>query len=195
MYSLYKFVDQGVIFFAPDSLMPHPEVERVLLQLDIIGADIDGHRQTPGRMNPGTGGIKRQLTDRYAHPGNTQIAQPENAFTVGDHNDTNLFVGPILQDFRKPAFVFIGNKNAFRAAINMDKLLTSQADGRGVYDGHHLFEMIGQHPIKQGLVAILESHQKNVFLQVGRFAVVISHDPQHLLFHGIDSRRQEPPEP
>jgi len=53
--------------------MTHPEVERVFLQLDIVGADIDGHRQTPGGMNPGTGGIKRQLTDRYAHPGNTII--------------------------------------------------------------------------------------------------------------------------
>jgi len=72
--------------------------------------------------------------------------------------------------------------------------LAGQAHRGGVDDGHHLLQVIGDDPVVQGLVAVLEGGEEDVFFQVVGFAPVIAHDPHHLLRHGVDARRQQPPQ-
>ena len=58
------------------------------------------------------------------------------------------------------------NEDPLGPAEDVDVFLAGQADGGGVDDGHHLLEVIGEHPVEEGLVAVLEGGEEDVFFQV-----------------------------
>src|SRR2546427_559521 len=58
----------------------------------------------------GASRIEAQLADRDAHPIGAQIAQPENPFSVRDHDDPHVRMRPVPQHFPDHALLVPGDK-------------------------------------------------------------------------------------
>ncbi len=107
------------------------------------------------RVHARAGRIERKLADRYAHAVCTQIAQPENALTVGDHDDAYIRLRPIAQHVGDFALVVERNEHAVRPAKDVAIMLTGLSDHGRVDDRHHLLDVIHQHPVEQRFIAVL----------------------------------------
>ena len=64
--------------------MPPADVKRIGQPLDVVGADVEEHRQGGAGMDAAASGVKRELADRDAHAASTLIAEAEDALAVGD---------------------------------------------------------------------------------------------------------------
>ena len=66
------------------------DVERVVEQLLVLGADVERDRQARLRVDAGAGRVERQLADRDAHAIRAEVAQAEDALAVGDHDHADV---------------------------------------------------------------------------------------------------------
>ncbi len=73
----------------------------------------------------------------------------------------------------------------------MRELLAGLTYGRRINDRHQLLQMIGQHPIEKGPVAIKQGHHGDVFTKRGTVAAHPFHHPLDLIVHGRDMSRQQ----
>ena len=142
-------------------------------------------------MNPRAGGVQGELADRDAHAVRAEIAEAEDALAVGDDDDADVAMGPILQDLPDSPAILEGNIEPARAAENVAVLLAALAHRRGVDDGHHLVEVVHDHPVEQVLVAVLQRDQIDILLDVGGFAANVFQHPHRLFRLRGNARRQE----
>ena len=80
-----------------------PEIERVVEQNLIVGADIENDRQAVLRRHAGAGGVERELAKRDAHSAGAEIAETEDALAVGDDDEAHVLFRPVGQQFLQPA--------------------------------------------------------------------------------------------
>ena len=109
--------------------MRHPEVQRVVAQVLVVGADIERDGQAERRGHATARGIERKFADRDAHAVCAQIAQAKDAFAVGDHNHPHVGDAASCQISRDSAPVLGRNIQAARAAENMAVFLARLPDG------------------------------------------------------------------
>ena len=64
----------------------------------IIGADVEQDRQRGRWMQPGAGGVERQLADRNSHAAGALIAEAENALAVADHDGLDAIEARMAED-------------------------------------------------------------------------------------------------
>ena len=64
----------------------------------IVGADIEQDRQRGRRMQPGAGGVERQLADRNAHAAGALVAEPEDALAVADDDGFDVVEARMAED-------------------------------------------------------------------------------------------------
>ena len=98
---------------------------------------------------------------------------------------------PVPQDLRDPAALAQADKHPARPAIDGAVFETRLTDGRGVDQRHRLLDVIEDEAVKQHLVAVLESGQVNVFLNVVRFAAERVERALQLLLDRKHPRRQQ----
>ena len=104
---------------------------------------------------------------------------------------TSLF-GQLVRISRNAALVLEGEIQSPRAAENMPELHAPLAHRRGVDDGHHLLDVVHDHPVEEGLLAVLERDQVDELLDVARLAVDVFQHAQHLLLQRGHARREQP---
>ena len=88
----HEGVDELVVLVTPQPRPPRAEVERVGQQRLVVGADVEHHRQRPGRIEAADGRVERQLPDGDPHAADTVIAEPEDALAVGHDDDPDRVV-------------------------------------------------------------------------------------------------------
>jgi hypothetical protein len=71
------------------------DVQRILVQLHVVGADIERDRQAIVGMQAGAGGVERELADRDAHAERAQVAEAEDALAVGHDDHAHVGVRPV----------------------------------------------------------------------------------------------------
>ena len=187
-----ELVDQLVVRGAAQPGVPPPDVEVVVQQGLVVGADVEADRQRRGRMDAGGRRVERELADGDAHAARALVAQPEDALVVRDDDEAHVVVRDIGQH-RLDAPAMIGrDPDAAGAPEDPAVLAAGFADGRRVDDGQELVQVFEQDAEEQVLVAILQGRQPDVALQ----RIGLPHDvgvgAGSLLLHGADHGRQQP---
>ena len=86
---------------ATHARLAQAEVERVLQQRFVVGADIEQDRQGDLRRHAGAGRVQRQLADGDAHAVGAEVAQAKDTLAVGDDDDADVPFRPVAQDLRE----------------------------------------------------------------------------------------------
>ncbi len=185
-------LDELVVFGAAHALVLPADIKRIRQVFLIVGADVEQDRQRGRRMQPGAGGVERELADRNAHAAGALIAEPEDAFAVADHDGFDFVVARMAEDAADQVLVRDAEKQAARLAKDMAEQLAAETDRRRIDDRHHLFDVAGQHRVEQGLVGILQAAQEHVALDVAAEPAKGVEPAHDLVIELGDVRRQEP---
>ena len=143
-----------------------PDVERILEQLGVVGADVEHHRQAVSGWNARARRVKRQLADRNAHAVGTEVAKPEDALPVGDDDHPNVLLGPVAEDRADTAAVGRRDVKAFRLPRDVRELRASLPNSGRVNPRHGFFDVGDQRPVEQPFVALLHRRQGHVAIDV-----------------------------
>ena len=146
-------------------------------------------------MDAGAGSVEGQFAYRNTHAVHAQVAQAQDALTIGHHDDAHLTVGPVVQNFPDAATVLGSDKKPPGAAEDVSVFLTGFAHRGRIDDGHHLLDVFQDQACKKGFVAILQGHQKDIFFKVRLLAADIAQYARQLGFLGMDPGRQQPSQP
>ena len=143
-------------------------------------------------MDSGGGRVEGELADRDAHASGPLVAQAEDPLVVGHDDQADLRVGGVAQHGGDVVLVFGGDPEAAGVAGDVAVALACQAHRRRVDDGQELAQVLDQHAVEEGLVAILQCGQANVFFQVVGLGTNPLELEQHLLLDGQPGMGQEP---
>jgi len=166
-------------------------IERIVEQSGIVRAHVEGDRQAERGVDAGADRVQGQLAYRDAHAVGSEVAQAEDAFTVGNHDDADIIKRPVAQQFCYPPLILGGDVNAAGTAEDMAELETGLADRGGVDNGHQLLDIVEQYSIKQGFVAVLKGNQIDITLDIGGLLAQILQHPLHLFIHGQNPGGQQ----
>ncbi len=167
-------LDQGVVLGAAQARRPIAEVQRIGEQRGIVGPDVERHGERQGRVDAAAGGVQRELADRDGHAAGALVAQPEDPFVVGHHDESHVLERALAEDLGDAPHVGRGDPGPAGAPDDVAELLARPPDRRRVDDRQELLEMLREQSIEQRRVAILERGEADVLLE----GVVL--DPQVL---------------
>ena len=183
-------VDQVVVPLVADPGVPGAEVHVVVEQLQVVGAHVQHDRQHPARVDAGGRGVHGELADGDLDPADTLVADAEDALGVGGDQQVNV-IRPetgVAQGGFDVLRVVDRQVDAAGAAELLAEPLDRQADRRGVDDGQHLGDVLGEQPVEQHLVPIAEIGQVHPLPQVVGLLEVLGVDPAQLAFQGASPR-------
>ena len=103
LHRLDELVDERVVFRAAHAVLAQAEIERVVEQSLVVGADVERDRQGQLRRHAGAGGVERQLAHRDAHAADAEVAQAEDALAVGHDDEADVRLRPVGEQFAQPA--------------------------------------------------------------------------------------------
>ena len=83
-------VDQVVVPLVADPGVPLTQVHLVVEQPQVVGADVQHHRQHPRRVDPGGGGVHRQLADGDLDAADALVTDAQDALGVGGHQQVDV---------------------------------------------------------------------------------------------------------
>ena len=159
-----ELVDKSQVFVTAHPVLAQAEIERVLAQCLVARADVENDRQAILRRHAGAGGVEREFPERDPHAAGAEIAEPEDALTVGDDDEAHIRFRPVAQQLLHPAAGGDRQIHTARLSKDMAEFLARLADRRGV-DQRHIRRRVGhQDGVKQALVARLKVREHQVFL-------------------------------
>ena len=88
----------------------NPFIAFFIVCVHFIGADIDSNWQRLLGRDASARGVQRQFPDRDAYAVCSEIAQSQDSLSIRNHDDANVLVGPVSQDFTDLAPVRRGEK-------------------------------------------------------------------------------------
>ena len=191
LHARHEGVDQRVVLGAAQPRLPMPDVERIGEELRVVGADVQADRKGEAGVDAAGARVERQLADRDGHPAGAEVTEPEDAFVVGHHDEPDVGVRAVAQDLRDPVAIVRRDPGAARAPEDVAELLAGAPDGRGVHDRQQLLQVLGQDPIEERRVPVLERGEADVLLE----RIVLPAQPLQLegdlLLDGHDVVRQQ----
>ena len=191
LHARHEGVDQRVVLGAAQPRLPVPDVERIGEEIRVVGADVKADRKGEAGIDAAGARVERQLADRDGHPAGAEVAQPEDAFVVGHHDEPDVGVRAVAQDLGDPIAIMRRDPGAARPPEDVAELLAGAPDGRGVHDRQQLLQVLGQDPIEERRVPVLERGKADVLLE----RIVLPAQPlqleRDLLLDGHDVVRQQ----
>ena len=131
----------------------------------------------PG-MDAGRCAVERQFAHGDAHAARALVAQSQDPLVVGGHDQSNIRLRGVAKQGGDAVHVVRRDPDAARPPEDMAVELAGPAHGRRVDDRQQFHEVLDQHAVEEGLVAVLEDGQADELLQV------VSLGPQMLQFQG-----------
>ena len=171
------------------------EVERVGEQERVVRPDVERDRQGQRRVDPRRRRVERELADRDRHPAGALVAEAEDPLVVGDDDQPDVVVRAVSEQLRDPVDVGRGDPQAARPADDVAELLAGPPDRRGVDDRQELLGVLGQEPVEERRVAVLERGQADVLLERVVLAAEVLELELDLLLDRQDPVGQEPARP
>ena len=184
-------VDERVVLVVVDPPVAPAEVLRVLEEFDVVGAHVEHDRQGAGGVDAADEGVERELADRDAHPADALVAQAEDALPVGHHDHVDVALRPVVQYLVETVAVRIGHEQPARAPVDLAETLAGLTHRRGVDDRQGLGDVVTQHPVEQGLVAVLQRAQIDVFVEIVVASGELMPAMPGLLIEGLHRSRQQ----
>ena len=186
----HERLDDRFVCRAAQSRRPVTQVERIVQELLVVGPDIERDGQCLGRIDAGGRRIQGQLPNRDRHPAGPLVAKAQDAFIVGNDDQTDVVAGR-AKDGVDPPHVIGGDPDAARTPEDVAELSTGEADRRGVDDREELLEVLDKESIEQGLVAVLECGESDKPLEVICLAPDVLQLEGDLLVDGRHTSRQQ----
>ena len=100
------------------------------------------------RIDARSGGVERQLADRYPHPSGPLVSEAQDAFVVGDDDQADVVAGR-AKDVVDPTDVVGRDPDAARTPEDVAELLAREADRRCVDDRQELLEIVDEEAVEQ----------------------------------------------
>ena len=119
------------------------------------------------------------------------VAQAQDPLVVRDDDEPHILLAGVAEHLGHAARVVRRDPDAAGVAHDMAEALARQAHGGRVHDGQELFEMVGQDPEEERLVAVLQRHEPDVPLEGIRLAADVLELEGDLLLDPQDLRREE----
>ena len=113
----------------------------------------------------------------------TEVAESENALSIGHDDHTDVLLRPIAEDLRDAALVVRRDEEPFWLADDVRKLPAGFAHGGRVDQGKDFFQVLNNGPVEKMLVPFLHRRERHVTVDVARVF------PQRL-HHPIDELRR-----
>ena len=177
----------------PDPGMPGTEVQVVVEEFEVVGAHVQHHRQHPAGMDPGGGGVDGEFADADLDAADALVTDAEDALGVG--GDQQVQVVRAETSVPQSGFDVLGVVNGQVHTAGAAEFLAEPFDrhthGRGVDDGQHLGEVVGEQPVEQHLVAVPQVRQVHPLPQVVGLLPVLRVHPAELAFQGGHPGRQQ----
>src|SRR6266478_3309475 len=107
LHALNKNVDEGVVLCTANSMMSPSDIDRTVQPVFVVRSNVEQNRQAMLRMNAAERGVERHLSDGDAHTSCALVAQPEDSFSIADHDAFHVVVARMTQDMSDPFFVGI----------------------------------------------------------------------------------------
>ena len=120
-------------------------------------------------MNARRRAVERDLPDGNPHAARALVAESEDSFIIRDDDQPNVAVNRVSQQIRNPIDIVRRNPNAARTAENVAVSLAGATHRGRIDEGHQLREVLDQHAVEQGLVAILKGRKPDELFQVVGF--------------------------
>jgi hypothetical protein len=87
---LDEFLHQRFVRGSAQPVAAPAEIQVVLQQRPVVGADVETDRQGLRRVDAGARGVQRQLADGDGHAAGALIADAEDGLVVGDHRQADV---------------------------------------------------------------------------------------------------------
>src|SRR5262249_39112379 len=160
-------IDEGVVRFLRRPPVPHAQVERVLQQLGPVGADVQQHRQGAGRVDAGRGGVDGELAGRDVDAADAPVADAEDGLGVGGDGEVDVAGGQLggAQGGLDLVRRVDAEVDAARAAVLVAVVPDRLADRRGVGAREQVAEVVGEHPVDEDIVAVVQGGEVDVLVQ------------------------------
>ena len=165
------------------------EVERVGQEGRVVGPDVERDRQRERRMDAAAGRVQGELADRDGHPAGALVAETEDPLVVGDDDEPDVVVRALAQELRDPVAVGRGDPDAAGPPDDVAELLARPPDRRRVDDRQELLEVLGEEPVEERRVAVLERRHPDVALERVVLAAEVLELELDLLLDGQDPVR------
>ncbi len=190
---LHEPVDEGVISVAAKAALLVAEVERVVEELLVVGAAVEGDRQGQLRVDAGAGYVEGELADGDAHASGSLIAQAEYALVVGGDDQADAGLAGISEQLRNALDVVGRDPDAPGPAEDVAVLPAGAPHRRGVDDRGELLEVVDEEAVEEGLVPVLQRGETDVLLEVVSLAAEVLELQGYLFLDGGDAPGQQAP--
>ena len=190
----HEAVDEVVVALAAHARVLHPDVELVVEQAQVVGADVEHDRDDPARMDAGCRRVDRCLADGDLDAPDALVTDAQDALGVGDDDEVDLVLPEAIveQGLLDSLGVVDGEEDAAGAVVLVAETLDGLTDGRRVDDREHLLEMGGEQVVEEHLVAVTQLCQVKVFGQGGRPASELLVGPHRLVLQRRHAGRHQP---
>jgi len=194
-HALDEGLDEGVVGLALEPSRAMADVERIVEQRRVVRADVQADRQHPGGVDPGARDVERELADGNSHAPGALVAETQDALVVGDHDQPDVLVGIVAQAIGDPVDVFRREPDAAHVAHDVAVALARLADRRRVDDRHQLLQVLDEHAVEEHLVAVQQTREPDVLLQVEGLRADVLQLELRLLLDRLRRRGQETVQP
>ena len=188
-----ELVDEDVVLLAAGAKVAATEVQGIRQQRLVVGADVEGDRQGGGGIDTSDRRVQRELPDRDPHATGAEVAETEDPFAVGDHDQPDIvhLAEDVAHQLVQAADVAERDVQAVLTAVDARPLLTREANGGRVHDGQQLGEVISKEPVEQHGVPFLHQPEEDVAVEIVLVRVVLDAGPDQLRIERFDRRWQQ----
>ena len=190
-------LDELLVFGTAAPAVAIAEIERVLQQLFVVGADVKRHREAATGIDTAACGVERQLTHGDLDAAHTPVADTQDRFGVGAHNQVDV-IGPEperLKRFGDHVGFVDAQEQSPLSPVLVGEALDGLPDGGRVHHRHQFGQMVGQHLEVQEFVTVVQLLQQQVAAQIGGHGLQLAPDTVGLLFEREHRRRQPAGQP
>ena len=142
-------------------------------------------------MEAAGGRVEGKLADRDGHAAGALVAETQDPLVVGHDDEADVLVRPLPEDLGDAMQVVGRDPRPAGASEDVAELLAGAPDRGRVDDRQELVEVLGQEPVEQGGVAVLERGEADVLLEVVVLDPQVLEFERHLLVDGEDAGRQQ----
>ena len=185
LHRLDELVDKRIKFRGRRARLAHAQIQRIVQVLLVVGARVEVHGQQVLRRHAGAGGVELQLADGDARAVCAKVAQAEDAAAVGDADEPNVFLRPVLQNLLHLAAARDRKIHAARLAVDVAELQAGLADGRVVHDRQKARRVRHDGPVEERFVVIEQIDEIDVAIEVGVLVAELHHHATQLQVLGL----------
>lgn len=164
-HSLHELINEVIVFASHHTLLSQTHIQRILQQINVIGAHIHHNGQTLMWLDASQRRVQRQLAHRDTHAAGTQVTQAQDTLAVCHTNCTHIRLGPVLHYVEDVTTIIEGHKETMRTSVDQTKTLAGQTHCGCVHNGHQILNVLGEEAEEETLVAVVQITQIQILVQ------------------------------